>query len=158
MHKVAGGHTHECLITFDQPLLDHLNSDSHSGRGSPLAGSSLQHPEMAMLDRKLDVLNITVMPFKLRSHLHELIKDRLVPLGHLFDRLRRADSRNNIFALRIDEKLTVKLILPGRRVSRESDTCTGVIAHVSKHHRLHVDRRTRKSCDFVDLAIGDRLA
>ena len=52
--------------------------------------------------------------------------------------LRSADACDDIFTLRIYQKLTVELILSGGRITCESNTSGTVIAHVSEDHGLHV--------------------
>src|SRR5688572_28227880 len=53
-----------------------------------------------------------------------------------------ADTGHHIFALRVHEVVAKQLLLACRRVTGESDTCTGLIAHVAEDHRLHIDGST----------------
>ena len=44
--------------SVDQPSLGHIDGDPHGGLRGPLAGAGLQHPELASLDRELEVLHV----------------------------------------------------------------------------------------------------
>src|SRR6185312_14814548 len=47
---------------------------------------------------------------------------------------------DDVFALRVDEKLAVELVLSGGGVTRERDARSGIVAQVSEHHRDNIDR------------------
>ena len=55
-----------------------------------------------LLDRELDVLHVLVVLFERVLDLEQLLVDRLVPLGHFGDGLRRADAGDDVFALGVD--------------------------------------------------------
>src|SRR5215475_14049857 len=83
-----------------------------------------------------------------------LVRPRFLASG-LADLLRRADAGDDILALRVDQKLAVKLLLSGRWIAREGNTCCRRVAHIAEYHRLHIDRRSPALRDAVQLAIGD---
>ena len=91
---------------------------------------------------------------------HQRLERRRLDLaglaGRFGDRLRGADARNDVLALRVDEELAVERLLAGRRVAREGDACGRSLAHVAEHHGLHVDGRAPVLGDRVELAVGDR--
>ena len=56
--------------------------------------------------------------------------------------LRRPNTGDNIFALRIDQVLAVKNIFACRGVAGKRHTRGTIVAHVAKDHRLNIDGRT----------------
>src|SRR5207244_13287799 len=101
-----------------------------------LSVSRLQHVQPVFLDGELEVLHVSVMTFEAICNFAEL----LVALGHdvieFPDRRGRASSSHHIFALSIDQKLSVELFLASRRIPGETDTRSGRAPHASEHHRL----------------------
>ncbi len=53
---------------------------------------------------------------------------------------RRADAGNDVFALRVDQKLTVEFLFSSRGIAREPHAGARGVTHVSEHHGLHVHR------------------
>ena len=119
------------------------------------AVSGLQNVEAIVLDREFEVLHVLEVLLKDAAYLHQLV----VRCGHFFrqisDRMRRAHARNNIFALRVDEVFAVENLFSGGRVARESNSRRAGVAHVSKHHRLNVNRRSPFVRDAVLPPIND---
>ena len=70
--------------------------------------------------------------------------------------LRRANARHHILALRIDQIFAVKFIFAGGRVARKGHAGGAVLAHIAKHHGLHIDRRAPIIGNGVNAAIGAR--
>ena len=54
-------HAQDGLLGRDALLLDHLDGDADLGEARALARARLQHPELAALDRELDVLHVAVV-------------------------------------------------------------------------------------------------
>ena len=137
----------------DQLFLHHVACD-FDGRGpGPLARPRLQHIQLAPLNRELDVLHILVVRFELVLDRDQLGVHLLVPFFHLDHGLGRADARDHVLALSVDEELAVKLVLARGGVAGKGDARAAVVAHVPERHRLHVDRRALKPGDLVDLPI-----
>ena len=158
VYEILGLHSHQGLVTGDEPRLDHFDRYPNGrGRGA-LARSRLKHPQMSTLDRELHVLHIPVVPLKFGANLHELLEDRLVPLPHFSNRRRGSNARDDILTLRVDEKLAVELVLPSRGVAGKGHACSGVVAHIPEDHRLHIDGGAVETGDLVDLPVGDGLA
>ena len=67
-----------------------------------------------------------------------------------------ANARNNVFALGVDEKVTVRLVLARGRVTSEPDACTRVAVAVTEHHCLNVDRSAEIVADLFAHAVSDR--
>ena len=63
------------LLLCDQPFPHHVDRDLHRGLGGALARAGLQHPELALLDRELEVLDVAVMTFQLGGGALELVVD-----------------------------------------------------------------------------------
>ena len=57
----------ERFFLLDQTLFHHIDRDADGGEAGAFAVASLQHPELALLDRELDVLDIAVVLFELRG-------------------------------------------------------------------------------------------
>src|SRR5919106_1039488 len=121
----------------DDPLFNHIDGNTHGCEASSLSRPGLQHPKLAIFDRKLNVLHILVMLLKISADLLQLA----VRLGH--DRLqfsdgpRSSDAGDYIFALCVDEEFTVKFFVAGRWVAGKGDTRGTVITKVTENHRLH---------------------
>ena len=151
LREIAGRNAQHGRLLVDQLLLDHVAGDLHRRRAGPLAVAGLQHEQLALFDRELDVLHVAVVLLEHVLDLQQLLVDRLVPLGHLVHRQRRADAGHDVFALGVDEELAVELVLAGGRVARERDAGARVVAHVAEDHRLHVHRRAQQAGDVLDL-------
>ena len=48
----------------DQPFVDQVDGDAHGGEAGPLGVAGLQHPDLAALDRELDVLHVACSAFR----------------------------------------------------------------------------------------------
>ena len=128
----------------DQLLLDHVAGDLDGRGAGPLAGPRLQHEQRPLLDRELDVLHVAVVLFERLLDFEQLLVDLPVPLRHLGDRLRRADAGHHVFALGVDEKLAVELVLAGRRIARE------------RHARPESSPMLPKTIDWTLTAVPNR--
>ena len=159
MNQIASRDSQDGLLFGDQFLFDHVAGDLHRGRTGSFATAGLQHVKLAFFDRELDVLEVAVVLLELDLDLQELVVDPLVPLGHFVDVQWRADAGHDVFALGVDEKLAVELVLSRGGVASKGHTRAGIIAHVAEYHRLHVHRGPEQSCDIFYLAIlhGSRL-
>ena len=108
------------LFARDQPLARHVDGDAHGGARRALAAARLQHPELAALDRELDVLHVAVVllePLVDRDELaiglrHLALERRQVlrvrGAAGLVDRLRRADAGDDVLALGVLQVLAVE--------------------------------------------------
>ena len=148
-------HSQDGQLLVDQPLLHHVHGDLHGrGRGA-LAHAALQHVELAVLDRELDVQHVRVVllqplvdPLQLGVHLgHGLLE--------LADGLGRADARHHVLALGVHQVLAEEPPLAGARVPGEGHARPRVVAHVAEDHGLDVDRRPPVPRDVVQLPVGD---
>ena len=166
-------------LLVDQPLGQHVHCDlDHRGTGT-LAVAALQHPQLAVLDRKLDILHVGEVLLQVVLYLvqllvylrHNLLQRRIflgtllfayvLSLGPTFrtldgDLLRRADTCNDILTLGVDQILAVEDIFTRSGIAREGNARSRVVAHVSEYHRLYVDGGTPLRRDVVQLAVEDR--
>ena len=155
------------LLARDQALARHLDGDADRRLGGALARARLQHPQFAALDGEFEVLHVAVVLFQAIADAdeggerirHQLLQRRLVgagvDAGGLGDVLRRADARDDVFALGVDQEFAVKQLLPGRRVAGEGDARGGGVAHVAEHHGLHVDGGAPALGNVVQPPVGD---
>ena len=66
---------------------------------------------------------------------------------------RRANTGDNILALRIHQKLAVKFFVANRRITREAHAGAAGVSQIAKNHRLHIHRGSEHFIDVVDAAI-----
>ena len=139
------------LLAGDQALIRHVDRDLQRRLGGALARARLEHPELGLFDRELDVLHVAVMRLELVENGGELGID----LGHgLFHRgglgvrflarglgqiLRRADARDHVLALRVDQELAIIGAVALGRIAREGHARRRGVAHIAEDHRLYVD-------------------
>ena len=71
-------------------------------------------------------------------------------------RLWCSHAGDNVFALCVDQELTVELISTVRRVTCERHAGTGIVARVTVNHRLDVNGSAPLGWDVVLAAINNR--
>ena len=164
--------------SVDHALTEHLHRDAdHCGAGT-LAVTRLEHPQLAVLDRELEVLHILEVIFEMlldfvqllvggRHHLFERrVLERPFALGNALqfgpaaraldgDLLRRADTGYHVFSLSVDEVFAVENVFARSGVAREGHARSRRLAHVTEHHRLYVHGRSPFGGDVVQLAVQD---
>ena len=96
------------------------------------------------------------MLFQNGAHFHEF-RERLWHRGlELADWLWRADTGDHVFALGVDEELTVEFVHSIRWVAGECHAGTGGFARVTVDHGLHVNGCAPCGGDVIFAAINDR--
>ena len=155
------------FVLGDQLLVGELDRDAQRRKRRALAVARLQHPQLALLDGEFEILHVAIVPLQRGVDARELgegvrhrrFHRRLVRAGLLArllgDLLRRADAGDDVFALGIDQKFAVELLLAGRRIAREGDAGGRGLAHIAEHHGLHIDRGAPAFRNIVQAAIGD---
>ena len=71
------------------------------------------------------------------------------------NRLRGTDSCHYVFPLGIDQVFAINSLCASGRISGESNTGSGSIAHISKNHGLYVDCRAPVSGNIVHSAVDN---
>ena len=107
--ELAGVDPLHGLVAPDHAFGDKLTRDAHRGLRGPLARARLEDVEPAPLDRELDVLKVAVVGLQRRHRRLELAVRGTHLSLQLADWARRPDPRDDILALRIDEKLAEEL-------------------------------------------------
>ena len=127
--KLCRRHPHHGSLLVDHLFFDHVHCHLESGQTGPLADTALEHPEMSFLDGELDVLHILEVLLKGEADAVKLLVDLrhcaleglevlvLLGLGGLVERVRGTDTCNDILTLRIDEPLSVELVVAVGRVA-----------------------------------------
>ena len=153
------------LFAGNQAFRRHVDRDLERGLGGALARAGLQHPELGLFDRELDVLHVAVMGFEPVEHRRQLGIDLRHRLFHrrglgagLFTRrlgqiLRRADAGDDVLALRIDQEFAVIGAVALGGIAGEGDAGRRRVAHIAEDHRLDVDRGAPVRGDVVEAAI-----
>ena len=146
---------HERRVAIDEPLRDHVHGDLHGRLARAFRVAGLEHEQPAALDRELEVLHVAVVFLESLGDGREL----LVDLGHVVPKLRdllgSADAGDDVLALRVLQILAVKVTVARRRVAREGDSGSTILAQVPEDHRLHVDGRAERVVDAVDAPVID---
>ena len=142
------------LLRRDQVLGDQVRGDDDGRVSGALAAARLQHEQPLVLNRELEVLDVLVVLFEPGGDLAQLLVGVRQHQLELADRLRCADARDDVLALRVDQKLPVKLFLAGRGVARKADPGGRAVARIAEHHHLHVDGRADVIRDVVDPAVS----
>lgn len=93
-----------------------------------------------MLDRELDVAQVSVVRFELPHVAAQPGERDRVERGQLLQRYGVADTGDDVLALGIGKVVAVQAGAPGGRVARERDSAAGIGAEVPEDHALDVDR------------------
>jgi hypothetical protein len=109
------------LLAGDQFLLDHVDRRLHRRRRRPFRRPRLQEVQVTVLHRELDVLHVAVVLLEPVHGREQLLERLWQPLFHVRQRLRRADARDDVLALRVGQELAVQSLLAGRGIARERD-------------------------------------
>ena len=159
---------HQGFIFCNLSRLGHIHCNLQRGARRALTRTGLQHPELALLDGKFNVLHIAVVTFELDESIGELCVNfwqsffhRQGCLAHILagnfgERLRRTDTRHHIFALGVDEELPVISILACAGVAGKGHACCRGIAHIAKDHSLNIQRCAPRGRNIIEAAIDNR--
>ena len=137
--KISGVDHENGLFLGAHTLVDEIARDLERGLSRALAVASLEHEELLVLDRELHVLHVAIVGLELLADILELLEDVGHNLLHLRNRHRSADAGDDVFALRVHEKLTHKFSLARRGIARKGDARAGLVVKVSERHHLDVD-------------------
>ena len=140
--KLLTRHASKSLIHIDQALVNQLGGDTERGGSRTLTNTRLQHPQLAVLNRELNIAQILVVLLELIHDCNQLVVGLLVMRCKLNQRLRITNTRHNVFTLGVHQNIAVHARVAGRGVTREANTRARILAHVAKHHGLNVHSRT----------------
>ncbi len=143
------------LLACDYAFVHQVHGDLHRCHSGALSCAALEDEEPAVFDGEFDVLHLAVVTLQDAADLLELRVDGRVLLRECLDIHGSAHTRHHILALRVHQILAVELLGARRRVARKGNAGTGVVAHVSEHHRLHVDRRADGIVNLLLAAVDD---
>ena len=143
------------LLTGDEALLDHLDSDAQGGGCGTLAYAGLEHPELTLLDSELDVAHVAVVILKRQEDALKLLTCGLEARGGLEvgDGLGVTDAGDDILALGVDQKVAVELLGAVGWVARKGDAGRRGLALIAKGHSLDVDGGAKVVGNAVLLAV-----
>ena len=145
----------QSFILRDELLVDHVNCDLQSSIGSTLAVAALQHEQLAMFNRELHILQIMIMMLEQLGDSCEFLVSSRHRFLQMIDRLRSADTSNDVFALCVHQELTEQLVLASCRIAGECDTSAAVIAHVPEYHFHDGNCSSPVIRDIVHAAVVD---
>ena len=162
-HRVNAQHG---LIGCNHACLRHIDRDFQRGLCRALARTGLQHPQFFTLNGEFNILHIAIMRFQDVKHPRQLgiyLRHRLFHRQRLCARpltcglgqiLRRADSGNDIFALRVDQIFAIIGVFASGRVTGKGNARRRCFAHIAEDHGLHINRSAPVTRDIVEAAIN----
>ena len=160
--EVIGRDAHDRLVLGDRPLrrrlaLRRCHIDGHLQRGctGALADTRLQHPQLALLDRELGVAHVLVVALETSKDRQQLAVNLREVQLHVIERLGVANAGDDVFALRVDQKVAVGLIFASGGVAGEADAGAAVVVAVAEYHRLHVDGCSQIVADAFAHSVRD---
>ena len=154
--KLISRVAHDCGFPIDEFFFHHVCSKLQSGSCGAFAVTCLKHEKLPFLDGKLDVLNIFEMGFKDLTNFHQFLECSWKCFSHSCNCVWSANTSNHVFALSVDEELTVKNVFTVRRVTCESNAGTRVGTCVTEDHGLNVNGCAPCCRDTIFTAINDR--
>ena len=172
-------HTEKCSLLVDFTGTKEIHGNLHHSGTCTFTVTSLEHPELAVLNRELHILHIFVIVFETVCNCyelgstvgHRLFEGRIFGTALLFgntlkgspsagtfdsDLLRSTDAGNDVFTLSVDKVFTVEKVFTRSSITAESHTCCGVIAHVAIYHGLYVYSGTPFFRNLIHAAIYNR--
>ena len=119
--------------------LGHVDSHTQSSGTSALTNTCLQHPQLALFDGELGVAHVFVVRLKTHKNRHQFSMN-LRELGlQGIEVFGIADTSNYVFALCVDQEVTVRNVFASCCVTSETNASTRIVVAVTKHHGLNVD-------------------
>ena len=176
--ELLGLATHDGGLLVDHALVQQVDGNLHHSSTCALTVTSLQEPELALLDGELHILHIVIVVFQLVLNTvqlgidlrHGLLHRRILGYAlllrdagalspalraNLRNLLRRADTGHNVLTLCVDKVLTVEQVLTVGSIAAEANTRSRSVAHVTEYHSHHADSRTPLVGDTFHLTVED---
>ena len=152
--------TQECCLLVNLSLVKKVHSNLNHSSTCTLTVTSLEEPELTFLYSELHILHIMVVLLQLIlegkqlciKFRHSLFHRRILSSTSLFidillssptewtflsNLLWSTDTCNNILTLCVDKILTIEEILTSTSITREANTCSRAITHITKYHSLY---------------------
>ena len=150
---------HDSLPVVDQALANHVHREFHCRGAGALAVASLEHVELAFLDRELEVLHVAIVLLQSAGDGPQLVVRLRERRLQFANRSGGADAGHDVLALRVQEELAVKLVRASGRIPSETDARRRRVAQVPEDHCLHVDGGAEVVGDVVHapVVIGPRV-
>ncbi|EXI69779.1 MAG: hypothetical protein AW08_00272 [Candidatus Accumulibacter adjunctus] len=139
----------------DQTGGDEVDGDAQRRQRRPLGNPRLQHEQLAVLDRELELLRITECPLECRGDLFDLAPGVGQQLLEWHFISQRVPARDDVLTLGVEQEIQVQFAGPGRRVAGKGDTGAGHPPGVAENHPLHRHRGARRIVDVVRPAVAD---
>ena len=117
--QLVGRHAANGRLPVDQPFLFHFDGKANSSQPGALSIASLKHEDLALLDREFEILHVFEMAlqdFADSLQLIECFRQMILQLRH---RLRRANARDHVFTLRVDQEFAIEDLFSCCRIARE---------------------------------------
>ena len=121
MIELIGRITLDGGLPVNELLLHHVHRELQRRKRRALAVTSLEHEYFTILNRELKILHVFEMLFQRGANFFQFSKRRRHVIRQLRDWFRCADTGDDIFALRVDEKFAVEFFIAIGRISRERD-------------------------------------
>ena len=177
--KLGRFHPQNSGLFVDQAFFNKVGGDFYCGSSGAFAVTGLEHEEFAIFNGKFHILHIFIMLFQLDADVVELFETfghgffqrRIFSFADIFgnvlafcpdfaarqrDLLGGTDTGNHIFALGIDKKFAVKVIVfAGGGVAGECHAGSGIVAGVAEDHCLNIHCGTDQAPDVVDFPVAD---
>ena len=129
---------HQCFLFGNHAFVDEVACNFDCGGSRTLAVTGLQHVKFTLFDGKFHVLHVSVVMFKCIANLEELFVHVGQYFCHFGNGHRGANACNNVFALCVHKKFAHQALFACCGVTCECNTCSAIVAHVTKRHHLHV--------------------
>ena len=133
----------------------HVHRHAQGGRTGALAHPGLQHPELALFDGELGVAHVAIVRFQSFEDGHQLRITHGESVLEIVQGGGVADTGHHIFALGIDQIITVRHVVTGTGIAGETNPGTRVVIEITEHHGLHVDGGAQFVRDPLTNAIGN---
>ena len=176
--QLIGLTTHQCSLFVNHTLMEQVHGNLHHSGSGTLTVTGLEEPEFTLLYSELHILHITVVIFELRlqsiqffiDFRHSLLHGRILAGTFFFaytgqfsptlrtdfcNLLRSTDTGNHVFALCINQILTVEKVFTGSSIAAEANTRSRALAHITEYHSLNAYGSTPFVRNSLHLTIQD---
>ena len=149
--------THNSSLLINEAFLNEVHSNLHHCSTCTLTVTCLEEPKLTLLNGELHILHIVIVLLQLvlksiqlliqlwHSLFHRRILSNALLLRdtctlsptlwtNLCNLLWCADTSNNVLTLCIDKVLTIEEVFTITSITREANTCSRCVAHVTEYH------------------------